>query len=256
MSADGGATFVALADKATGSPYVQCAATKISTVLFDGAGQVAFLSGSLMGADVAEADGVGYASLADALAAGGEVRLLTNVTWPTNAPVGTIPAPTGGYDVRGVTFQDGKVVVSSGYSKVSGEGRVNIDFAALQGLGISTANKAPAEIAAALQAKGANGLEKWESYVLGLDPADATAKPKATIALDGGKVELSLVGVNVTAASGATVTYKVRKAAELADVRTAQPLPGDHAVGEKTSLTKDASDAKMFYQLDVDVKGY
>ena len=258
-SENGGESFAPLfCDAGRTAAWIPCnaaASGAVTAVAAEGVKSLVSVDGSLMDANVAEADGVGYASLADALAAGGGVKLLTNATWPTNAPVGTIAAPAlGGYDLKGVEFQDGRVVVSSGFSNVSG-GRVGIDFAALQGLGIATADRTPAQIASDLQAQGANGLAKWESYVLGLDPSDADAKPRAGISVYGDAVVLELLGVTVNAASGATVTYRVYRALDPAGIEDAQPAGGDRAVDEAAELDKDGSN-RSFYRLRVDVKGW
>ncbi|MBQ6136973.1 MAG: hypothetical protein IJI73_06355, partial [Kiritimatiellae bacterium] len=216
------------------------------------------LGGALANANVAEADGVGYASLADAIAAStNALALLTNATWPTNTPVGTIAVDRGGYALNGVTLDgNNKVVVSSGYSAIPGEGRISITLAQAAALGVATANKTPAQIASALAADGANGIPLWKSYALGLDPSDAASKPRATIAVDGENVELALVGIDVNAASGATVTYKVYRFGDLADIADAEPVGGDRAVSAAAELQKGASDDRMFYRLKVDVKGW
>ena len=149
-----------------------------------------------------------------------------------------------------------KVVVSSGYSSIPGEGRVNITLAQAAALGVATANKTPAQIASALAADGANGIPLWKSYVLGLDPTDATAQPKATIVMNDENVELALVGIDVQAGTGATVTYKVYKFADLADAAAAEAIGGDRNVDATASVPKGAAESKMFYRLKVDVKGY
>lgn len=261
VSADNGATFDPLyTDSSRTARWVTGAASgnALSGVVFNGQGAVKCFGGTVANANVAEADGVGYESLADAIAAAtNSLTLLTNATWPTNTPVGTVALNRGGFAVRGVTLDgNDKVVVSSGYSQIPGEGRVNITLAQAQALGVATANKSPAEIASALAANGANGIPLWKSYVLGLDPTVATAKPKATIAMNGDKVDLPLIGIDVNAAAGATVTYKVYKASDIANIKNAQPASGDKGVGETAQVPKDAAAPKMFYRLKVDVKGY
>jgi len=260
VSEDAGATFAPLfADEGRTTRWVvgTKSASAISDVVFNGQGSVASLRGEIANANVAEADGVGYASLADAIAAStNTLALLTNATWPTNSPVGTVAVNLGGYALDGVTIDgDGNVVVQSGYAAVPG-GRVNISLAQVSALGVVTEGKSSAQIAAALAENGANGIPLWESYVLGLDPTKADAKPAASIVLNGDNVELALVGIDVNDASGATVTYKVYKSADLAELENAQPIEGEHAFDEAASLPKSASDPKMFYRLKVDVKGY
>ena len=135
-------------------------------------------------------------------------------------------------------------------------GRINITREAAAELGVETIGKTSAEIAAALAANGANGIPLWQSYVLGLDPEDATSLPQVSIAMIDGIVELKLVGVDVNAMSGATVTYTVYKFADLADKASAQPVGGEHAAYEPTDVQMDASDDRMFYRVVVDVMGY
>ena len=261
VSGDNGATFTQLfADSARTTRWIACAnpGSALSAVGFEGEGGVAGFGGTFANANVAEADGVGYESLADAIAAStNSLTLLTNASWPENTPVGTIAVNRGGYALQGVTLDgNNKVVVQSGYSAIPGEGKVNITLAQVASLGVNTSGKSPAQIASALAANGANGIPIWKSYALGLDPSDMTAKPKATIAMNGDNVDLALVGINVNAASGATVTYKVYKTADLANIANAQPASDAQDAAATTQIEKSAAEPKMFYQLKVDVKGY
>jgi beta-glucanase (GH16 family) len=261
VSEDNGATFAQLfADSLCNSRWITGAvqAAAVSGVVFDGQGLVSSVGGTLSNANVAEADGVGYASLADAIAAStNSLALLTNASWPTNAPVGTVTVNQGCYALQGVTPDgNGKVVVEGGYSAIPGEGRVNISLGQVAALGVATASKTPAEIAAALAADGANGIPLWKSYVLGLDPNDATATPKATIVMNGENVELALVGINVNDDAGATVTYKVYKFDDLANMAAEEQVGGDRAVSATAEVQKGASEPRMFYRLKVDVRGY
>ena len=258
VRSDDGATFAPLfADAECAAEWLACRAAPsggIGEVAAEGALELASVAGALMGADVAEAEGAGYESLADALAAGGEVKLLTNATWPTNAPVGTVAVDQGGFALHGVALDgNGNAVVSSGHSAIPGEGRINISLAQAAALGVATSGKTPAEIASALAADGANGIPLWKSYALGLDPSDPDSKPKAAIAVSGGKVELSLVGIDVNATSGATVTYRVYRFSDLADAEE-EAVGGDRAASETAELEK--SDRRMFYRLEINVKGY
>ena len=258
VSADAGVTFVPLfTDEGRTARWVvgTKSASTLSCVTFEGRGTVALLRGEIANANVAEADGVGYASLADALAAAtNSLVLLTNATWPTNTPVGTLPVDRGDFALAGVTLDgDGNVVVANGFLSIPNAGKINISLKQIDELGVAT-NTSPAQIAAALAANGANEIPLWECYVLGLDPDDVTAKPKATIVMNGDNVELELVGIAVNKDAGATVTYKVYKSADLADLENVQPIEGDHAFDESASLPK--SDPKMFYRLKLEVKGY
>lgn len=253
-----GATFAPLfADAECAEEWLACRAAPsdgIGEVAVEGALELASVAGALMGADIAEAEGTGYESLADALAAGVVVKLLTNATWPTNAPVGTVAVDQGGFALQGVALDgNGNAVAQSGHTAIPGEGRINISLAQAAALGVATSGKTPAEIASALAADGANGIPLWKSYALGLDPSDPDSKPKAAIAVSGGNVELSLVGIDVNATSGATVTYRVYRFSDLADAEE-EAVGGDRAASETAELEK--SDRRMFYRLEINVKGY
>ena len=264
VSEDGGTTLAPLfTDVERTAAWIACTTADsraVKSVTAEGAESLSSVGGALLGADIAEADGVGYESLADAIAAAtNSLALLTNATWPTNTPVGTVAVNRDGHSLAGVTLDgSGKVVVTDGYSAIPGEGKVNISLSQVQSLlgERYTTGMSPAQIASALAENGANGIPLWKSYALGLDPADATAKPKATIALSGESVELRLVGITVNVASGATVTYKVYRTADLANMASAEPEGGDRGVSAAAVIPKSASEPKMFYRLKVDVKGY
>ena len=126
----------------------------------------------------------------------------------------------------------------------------------MEALGVEPDGKTPAEIATALAANGANGIPLWQSYVLGLDPEDATALPQVSIEMVDGNVELKIVGVDVNAMSGATVTYKVYGTSDLADIASAQQVGGEHAANATAEIVMNPSDGEMFYRIVIDVKGY
>ena len=260
VSVDAGSTFVPLFTD-EGRTVAWVVGTKststLSGVMFGGRGTVALLRGEMSNANVAEADGVGYATLADAVAAStNSLALLTNATWPTNTPVGTVAVNLGGYALDGVTLDgEGNVVVQSGYTQIPGGGKVNITLAQVAALGVATDGKSPAEIASALNANGANGIPLWKSYVLGLDPTKANAKPAASIVLNGDNVELALVGIDVNESAGATVMYRVYKFNDLSNV-VEQEVGGDRGVSAAAVVPKSVSEPKMFYRLKIDVKGY
>jgi hypothetical protein len=260
VRADGGDAFSPLfVDEARTARWVAGAVQSeaVTGVEFDGQGSVASVCGSLANANIAEADGVGYASLADAIAsATNSLVLLTNATWPTNTPVGTVSVDRGDFALAGVTLDgDGNVVVPSGFSSIPNVGKINITLEQAASLGVATAGKSPAQIAEALAANGDNGIPRWESYVLGLDPTKPDAKPKATIVMNGENVELALVGIDVNEDAGATVTYRVYKFSDLANIEE-EPVGGDLAPGATAEIPKDATEPKMFYRLKIDVKGY
>ena len=228
VSADNGDTFATLKDAATGAEWlVPSDTTKLALgeVATDGRGILSGLSGTFSNADVASADGTGYATLEEALAGGGEVTLLTNTIWPTNAPVGTVTMNRGGHSILlpsdGVEVQGNSIIVRAGLCAIAGEGSLYVTFPNLDAIGVATAGRTPAQIAADLQSDGANGIPKWQNYVLGLDVTDATAQPFANIAVGVAEntVEVSLGGVTVNKAAGATVTYTVVAVEDLADFR-------------------------------------
>ena len=261
VRAGAGEAFVPLfVDDAHAGRWVAGAGSRaaVSSVAFDGSGSVTSLLGALSNSDVAEADGIGYASLADAIAAAtNSLALLTNATWPTNTPIGTIAVNFGGYNLQGVTLDGDKVVVTDGYSSIPGSGKINISLAQVQtllGAGY-TSGMSPAQIASALAANGANGIPLWQSYVLGLSPNNPDAMPQATIVMNGENVELALVGIDVQQGAGATVTYKVYKFDGLSNV-VEQPVGGDRDVSAAAVVPKSDAEPKMFYRLKVDVKGY
>ena len=91
---------------------------------------------------------------------------------------------------------------------VTGAGSIAFDPDALAGVGI-TGDAAAVE--SALNAKGANGIAKWQNYVLGISTTDPNAKPYAAPVqnADPSNLTFSLGGVDVNASSGATVKYAV-----------------------------------------------
>lgn len=106
----------------------------------------------------------------------------------------------------------------------------------------------PAQLAADLQAVGANGLPKWQSYVLGLDATVATAQPYADIATGTAEntVEVSLGGVEVNESAGATVTYRVYAVEDLADFPNGGSESEAAEPDEAVSFSTADSGAKFF----------
>ena len=90
VSDDGGATFATLSNAATGAEWlVPTDAVKraFGGVTTEGSGEIAGICGTFSNAFVAEVDGIGYGTLADALLAagpGGTVTLLTDATAPAS----------------------------------------------------------------------------------------------------------------------------------------------------------------------------
>ena len=252
VSDDAGASFAPLSDAATGDEWL--VATDVSKhalaeIATEGYGVIAGIRGTLASTDVASADGTGYASLADAMASGDEVTLLTNVAWPTNAPAGTVVVNRDGYSLvlppDGVSVDGNIVVISVGLCAIAGEGALRVTFANLARVGIETEGRTPAQIAEDLRADGANGIPKWQSYVLGLN---ATALPFANIAMGpaDNEVSLSLGGVSVNESSGATVSYQAYAVRDLSDAEQDEAVGSPAAPGEPVVLPADGSGAQLF----------
>ena len=197
-------------------------ATMAGRVDFQGDGAVCRFAGQLLDKAVAEADGVRYDSLAEAIAAG-DVTLLTNAEWPADAPAGTMNITTNGHTLLrgGVAVAGGTVVVDSGPVVLAGKGTVRVTFANLANVGVATAGLTPAELAAVLAGDGANGIPKWQSYVLGLDTTDPDARPLADIAVVDDSVSVSDRGITVNETAGATVTYQVLEIPDLSSPNVA-----------------------------------
>ena len=225
-------------------------ATLLGHVDFEGDGKVVSLVGQVLDKAVADVGGVRYDTLAEALMGEGDVTLLTNDTWPTDAPVGTMRVDRDGYTLllppSGVSIDGDTVVVSAGLSAIAGEGKLRITFGDLAGLGIATAGRTPAQIAADLLATGANGIPKWQSYVLGLDASDPDARPLADIALGDAddSVEVSARGVTVNEAAGATVRYRVYEVRNLSDPE--QDVLASESAVSSVELDMDGSGAQFF----------
>ena len=254
VSSDGGASFSLLSD-ASGDSWLGASGTNrrtVSGVLAGGDGLVAAVKGAVADASVASAGGTNYASVAEAMSGGGAVALLTNATMPTNAPVGTSVIERRGYSLLlphdGVAVDGNAVIVSAGVSVIDGVGRLNVNFAGLAGVGVETAGRSPTQIAAALKEVGANGLARWQSYVLGLDAADPAARPRAEIAVDSLAEEalLSLGGVIVSGTTGASVSFRVYEVKDLSDPSKDVAVGSEAAPGETVSVDMERTGTKLF----------
>ena len=251
-SADGGATFVPLSD-ATGAEWLVSANStrrSLAEVEIEGIGDLAGLSGELANADIASADGTGYASLGEALSSGKPVTLLTNASWPADAPAGTVVVNRDGYSLvlppNGVSVEGNSVVVSAGLCFLGeGTGSLRVTFTDLAGVGVATAGKTPEQIAAALLETGANGIPKWQSYVLGLAPS---ALPFADIAVDSAAdtVTVSPGGVQINETAGATVTYQVVEVKDLSDSSKDELVAESTAPATPSPFAMDGSGAQFF----------
>ena len=198
---------------------------------------------------VAEANGVRYDSLADAMAAGA-VTLLTNAEIPPDAPVGLTSIDRDGHTLLqgGVAVEGDSVVVESGIVAVTGGGAIHVTLGDLSAFGIATAGRTAAQIAAALAETGANGIAKWESYVLGLDPASITSLPLAGIEVDGATdmVSVSANGLEIRESAGATVTYRAYRVADLGDRSKDEPIGEEKVPGEPVVLDMGNADTAFF----------
>ncbi|MBR3086694.1 MAG: hypothetical protein IKH04_09870, partial [Kiritimatiellae bacterium] len=208
---------------------------------------VGSLAGYAYDKAVAEADGVRYATLAEALAAG-DVTLLTNAEWPVGAPVGATAIDKDGHTLLrgGLAVQGDTVVVDSGPCAIAGEGTLRVTFGKLASVGVATAGRTPAQIAADLASNGANGIPRWQSLVLGLDANDPNSLPRAVIAMDGATVFVSEGGVAVDEESGATVTYQVIEVPDLAEPTSTVPVGEPAAPGEPVPLQLGDSASRFF----------
>ena len=253
VSDDGGDSFALLADAATGAEWLEptdAAKRALGEVATRGPVEIGALHGEFSNAGIAFAGDVAYASLADALASGEPVTLLSNATWPTNAPAGTVVVNRGSYALvlvpDAVSVEGNTVVVSAGLCAIAGAGTLRVNFGDLARIGIATAGRTPAQIAAALLETGANGIPKWQSYVLGLNPADASSLPLTTISLDDGEIAVSTAGIDVNEDSGATVTYRVYEVKDLSDPSKDESLEESTAPDDPAPIAMDGSDSRFF----------
>ncbi len=259
VSDDGGATFAALSDAASGAEWLvpgNSGKRSLAEVATEGFGNLAGISGELAHANVATADGAGYATLGEALSSGKPVTLLTNATWPSEAAAGTVVVNRGDYALvlppSGVSVEGGSVVVSAGLCTLADAGTLRVTFADLARIGVVTAGKTPDELAAALAQNGANGIPKWQSYVLGLDAGVAASLPLADISAEGGAVVVAPAGINVNEDAGAIVTYRVVEIANLAHPELVTPV-GDSAVALDESVHIDASANARFFRIKISI---
>lgn len=221
---------------------------------FAGGGSVGALAGYAYDKAVAETtDGTRHATLAEALAAG-DVTLLTNVEWPEGAPVGTTAIDRAGHTLLqgGVAVEESSVVVTAGPVAIVGEGTLRVTFGKLESVGVATAGRTPAQIAADLAADGANGIPRWQSLVLGLDATDPDARPLADIAMDSasGAMSVSDAGLAVDESTGATVTYQVREIPDLADSSADVPVGDPASPGTPVALPMGDA-ASRFFRIQV-----
>ena len=236
-------------------------------LLYDGEISVADIEAEHLDKSVAEVDGTRYATFGAAAAAGGSVTLLTNVSWTPDAS-GTWQIADGGFDLRlypgdlTAEYRDGQLVVSGGIVvpsrfPVNGSATVTAvvsdEFIRKHFPGSDISTRAGFDaVLAGLNAKRTegNGLTLLESYILGLDPDDATAVPQATISYDaaGGRFVIALgdrVKVNESADVG--VRYALRSADNVGFTDAAETEPG----AERTFTFEPRDAAKKFFTIRI-----
>lgn len=116
-----------------------------------------------------------------------------------------------------------------------------------------TSETDPAKVAEELNKTGANGAKVWESYVLGLNPKQASDKPviaprQTTVA---SKVTFQLGNVTVNAAAGATVGFKVLTIGEPGGSASAA---SDIAPADGTISVDLPENGVKYYRLEVITK--
>ena len=239
-------------------PAPGTAAAAEGVIDFHGGGSVGALAGYAYDKAVAEtSDGTRHATLAEALAVG-DAKLLTNVEWPEGAPVGTTAIDRDGHTLLqgGVAVEGASVIVTAGPVAIAGEGTLRVTFPKLASVGIATTERTPAQIAADLAADGANGIPRWQSLVLGLDPANPNSLPLADIAVDSatGVVTVSDADLTVDESTGATVTYRVYEIPDLADPSADVPVGDAAAPGTPVALPAAAGNpSSRFFRIKVSV---
>ena len=114
-------------------------------------------------------------------------------------------------------------------------------------LGVATAGLSPADLAEALAETGANGIPKWQSYVLGLDTTNPDARPVADIAMAGdGVVAVSDRGIEVNEDAGVTVTYQVIEIPDLAHPDVGIPVGAPSVPGTPVELPMGDASSRFF----------
>ena len=234
-------------------------------LLYDGEITVAGIEAEHLDKSVAEVDGTRYATFGAAAAAGGSVTLLTNVSWTPDTN-GTWQITDGGFDLRlypselTAEYRNGQLVVSGGIVvpsrfPVNGGVTAVVSDEFIQkyfpGSDISTQAGFDA-VLAGLNAKRTegNGLTLLESYILGLDPDDATAVPQVSIAYDAdGKRFVIALGdqVKVNAAADVCVKYALRSADDVGFTDAVETEP----VAERTFTFEPDGEAKKFFRISI-----
>ena len=118
--------------------------------------------------------------------------------------------------------------------------------------GISSDNAA--SILADLNGKGANGLPRWESLVLGLDPTRETEKPyTAPVQTANGNIGFTIGNVNTGRyiASGATVSFEVEEYSDAACTVRTDKSPVSANAGSTAEVAAPGS--VMYYKIKIKI---
>ena len=182
--------------------------------------------GDFAGIDVAQGyayGGVVYKSLGEAAA----------VASAAAAGADNIELPVSGDSVASA-----KISLDWIQDNVPGAKGGNVDWSAVQ---------------ANLNGKGNNDIARWQSYVLGLDPANALSKPIVQPVQDAapGKVSFSLGNVALANNSGVGVQYRV---GEYSSPQSETPIEGKAGtfVDAGTTATVDLPESGVkYYKLEV-----
>jgi len=141
-------------------------------------------------------------------------------------------------EVAGLTFESFEVVV---------------DDSAFSAMGINTADKTPAEISAALNEKGTNGLTKWESAVLGFD--DSSTKPyTAPVQTSDNTLGFTIgnAAIGKYGATGATVAFDVYECSADGTVSGDSQATGNADNGYTATVAPDPGSVK-YYKIKVKI---
>ena len=141
-------------------------------------------------------------------------------------------------EVAGLTFESFELVV---------------DDSAFSAMGINTDDKTPAEISAALNEKGTNGLTKWESAVLGLD--NSSTKPyTAPVQTSGNTLGFTIgnAAIGTYGDTGATVSFDVYECNADGTVSGESRATGNADNSYTATVTPDSSAVK-YYKIKIKI---
>ena len=182
--------------------------------------------------------GVGSSWLTAALITDGNGWMSSATNYTKVAAVGLAGYGTFG-DFSGLSFEEFDVVV---------------DASAFSAMDITTDGKTPAQISAALNEKGTNGLTKWESIVLGLK--SASTKPyTAPVQTSGNTLGFTIGNVDTSkyGATGATVTFDVVECnSDGSDEQTIEEATANNVAAGGTATVTAPSGVK-YYKIKVKI---